>query len=83
MSPVEAQIELVTMAPLVFLEGKAAGMALPSPFVRAIAPPALFPLPSSLLLCDKQTSGIVHFTLNELLYPPISMSLTLDSEVLR
>lgn len=79
-SPVEAKWG-VTMASLVFRKGKATG-PLTWPFAGDTAPSSLGPFLPPLVLGDKP-NRIIRFTLNAPSYPPISMSLTFDSEVLR
>lgn len=54
----------------------------PSPSERDIAPSSLFLLPSSPQTVITDANSIIRFTSNEPPYPPVSMSLTFDSEVL-
>lgn len=69
------------MASLVFWEGKATGTLSRVPLWGTRLHLPCVPFLPPLVPSDKP-QGIIRFTLNEPSYPPVSMSLPLDSEVL-
>lgn len=69
------------MASLVFGEGKATGTLSRVPLWGARLHRPCVPFLPPRVLGDKPP-GIIRFTFNEPSYPPVSMSLPLDSEVL-